>query len=179
MLRRLVPLIAAAILSGCATQRPPAPPAEPSVAAVRPPKPLPRALPSDVSRPQDAPPPPAPVVVRTVSTGGDRGLTLSKRTALELSGDCTVESVTRDVLVVKQNGARSVDASLYEQAIYLARVRSRLAGSLPRESIERVTLRDGVAHIPFTPDIAPSVAAEAISEALAVDGIDRVKATFR
>ncbi len=124
---------------------------------------------------------------RTVSTASrettptsETQPTLPEKIAAEIRGRYAYSVPSPEVLLVKRSGKAQPVASLYEQAIALGNLRSRLLSrsDLPDDVYQNVRLRDGQATIPFGRKVSPDKAADAIVTALSVDGVQTVKAVF-
>lgn len=118
---------------------------------------------------------------RPVSTqsGDESPQPLSIRTATHLQGDFLIEVLTPESLTVRRNARTRSEAALFEQAITLARVRSVLATTLSRSTVEGVTLKNSTVTVVFPKTTDPIEGAEAIARVLDVQGVERLKATFK
>jgi hypothetical protein len=116
-----------------------------------------------------------PVSLPSTATGS-----AAQKTAAEIRGRYAISIPSGDVLVVRRTDIDVRAPALFEEAIALGRVRSRLKGSadLPGDIAERSKISEGTVIIPFGANTSPDRAAEAISMVLAVDGVQRVRALF-
>jgi len=105
---------------------------------------------------------------------------VAQRTAAEIRGKYSISIPSADVLLVRRTDVEVQPSALFEEAIALGRVRSRLKGSadLPADIADQSRISDGTVTIPFGTNTSPDRAAEAISMVLAVDGVQRVRAVF-
>lgn len=82
-------------------------------------------------------------------------------------------------LLVKRNST-TPPASLFEESIALSKLRGQLKTrpGIPRGTAEKSGLRDGTATLVFAGPLPAAEAAGAISAALSLDGIQRVRAVL-
>ncbi len=120
--------------------------------------------------------------LRTVSTQSQESPVpppVSRQAASLLQGDFLIEVLTPETLTVRRNTRTHSEASLFEEAISLARVRTVLAATLSRNVGDGATLKNGTVTVTFPKSTDPVESAEAMARILEVQGVDRVKATFK
>jgi hypothetical protein len=92
---------------------------------------------------------------------------------------CVVMEVAPTTLLVK-SGTPTSPPSLFEEAIALSKLRGLLTArpAIPKETAQNTRLQNGTATIPFGKSVPPADVASAVVAALAVDGVQRVRAVM-
>lgn len=103
----------------------------------------------------------------------------SARVAGFLPQGLVVLQISDSTLLVKRN-ATTPPASLFEESIALSKLRGQLKtrAGIPRGTAEKSSLRAGTASLVFAGPLPAAEAAGAISAALSLDGIQRVRAVL-
>lgn len=179
-------VILAFLGAGCASPRQKTPATAPVVASPAT-HPTTLAAPATVLPPAPTPPPPAEVPTPS-SARRESPLpaapaapveTPAARVADYLPQGLVVLQISDSTLLVKRISS-SPPASLFEESIALNKLRGQLKSrpSIPRGTAEKSRLQDGTASIAFAGPLPAAEAAGAISAALSLDGIQRVRAVL-
>ncbi len=94
-----------------------------------------------------------------------------------LPKSCSILESTPTTLLVKRSGTTG-SPSLFEEAIALGKLRGLLSSktSIPKSTAQKTKLQNGTATIPFGRNTPLAEAANIIVAALAMDGIQKVRA---
>jgi len=178
---RLLVISVACALAGCVSARPapcprPASPDQP-LSAPGPTAPVPRAPAAQPVR--EAPAVAAPPATEEPARVSAPPEPPAARVAGFLPQGLVVLQISDSTLLVKRNAATQ-PASLFEESIALSKLRGQLKTrpGIPRGTAEKSGLRAGTASLVFAGPLPAAEAAGAISAALSLDGIQRVRAVL-
>jgi len=188
MMKHVVPCLFVAALTisfaGCAARTTPAPAGRPEAAvpvprAAVPPPPATQTIQEPLSPPPPAPRADAPASIPPVAPAPAPVDFPAKRVAGYLPAGCIVTEISDRELVVKRSKATRAP-SLYEESIALSRLRGQLKSrvTIPTGTAAQSSLKDGTASIVFTAPLPPAEAAGAISSALSLDAVQKVRAVL-
>jgi len=170
----------AVFLSGCATHQkpeiPPPPAAVPQKESARPASALRSLPPADVPL-VSTPTLPAPQQPSTAVEKPILRETPSSALGKLLPKSCSILESTPSTLLVKRSGTTG-SPSLFEEAIALGKLRGLLSSktAIPKNTAQKTKLQNGTATIPFGRTTPLAEAANIIVAALAMDGIQKVRA---
>lgn len=99
--------------------------------------------------------------------------------ALEIHGDYEWARSGPETLLVRHRGRDGRELSLFEQAIALSRIRSRVASELGPQTASAVRLHDGEVAVDLGSSLPTDRAADLIVGLLAIDGVQSVRASLR